>query len=98
MAQRTRYLLVYDIREDRRLRRVHRVAKTFGESLQYSVFVCDMTDVERASLRRALQAEIKHDVDRVALLDLGPVTGRGVRCVDNMGTSRTIEPHRSQIW
>jgi len=54
--------------------------------------------VERASLRRALQAEIKHDVDRVALFDLGPVTGRGVRCVDNMGTSRTIEPHRSQIW
>lgn len=98
MAQRTRYLLVYDIREDRRLRRVHRVAKTFGEALQYSVFVCDLTDTERALLRRALHGEIKHDVDSVALFDLGPVSGRGVSCVDTMGAQHTVERHGPQVW
>ena len=35
---RTRYLLTYDIRDPRRLRRVHRVAKDFGEPLQFAVF------------------------------------------------------------
>ncbi len=30
MADRTRYLLAYDIRDPRRLRRVHNVAKDYG--------------------------------------------------------------------
>lgn len=46
MAERSRYLLAYDIRERRRLRRVHQVAKTWGYPLQYSVFVCDLTGSE----------------------------------------------------
>lgn len=98
MATRTRYLLVYDIREPRRLRRVHRVATDFGEPLQYSVFVCDLTDTERARLRRALDVEIKHDVDSVALFDLGPAAGRGLRCVEHLGASRDVEGTRSRVW
>lgn len=51
MADRTRYLLTYDIRHPRRLRRVHGVAKDYGEPLQYSVFVCDLTRIELIDLR-----------------------------------------------
>jgi CRISPR-associated protein Cas2 len=51
MAARTRYLLTYDIREPRRLRRVHQVAKDFGDPLQYSVFVCDLTEIELLDLK-----------------------------------------------
>jgi CRISPR-associated protein Cas2 len=98
VASRTRYLLVYDIRAARRLRRVHRVASDFGEPLQYSVFVCDLTDTERARLRRRLDGEIKHDVDSVALFDLGPVTGRGLRCVEHLGASRDVPDPGPRVW
>jgi CRISPR-associated protein Cas2 len=99
VADRTRYLLVYDISHPRRLRRVHRVALDFGEPLQYSVFVCDLTDVERTRLRVALHGEIKHDADRVALFDLGPARGRGLRCVEHMGTSRSVTSDEApRVW
>lgn len=98
MADRTRYLLVYDIRTPRRLRRVHRVASDFGEPLQYSVFVCDLADAERARLRVALAAEIHHAVDSVALFDLGPADGRGVRCVEHFGASRDVRGEGPSVW
>lgn len=53
--RRTRYLLAYDIRDPRRLRRVHKVATAFGTALQYSVFVCDLTVGELCDLRGALR-------------------------------------------
>jgi len=98
LAARTRFLLVYDIREARRLRRVHRVASEFGYALQYSVFVCDLTDVARAELRVALHAVLKHDVDSVALFDLGPATGRGLRCVEHLGASADVGPPSARVW
>ncbi len=89
---------MYDIREARRLRRVHRVASEFGYALQYSVFVCDLTDVARAELRVALHAVLKHDVDSVALFDLGPATGRGLRCVEHLGASADVGPPSARVW
>ena len=71
MATRTRYLLTYDIREPRRLRRVHSVAKDFGEPLQYSVFVCDLTEVELLDLKSELLEEVNTREDSVAVFDLG---------------------------
>ena len=98
MAARTRFLLVYDIREARRLRRVHRVASEFGDALQYSVFVCDLTDVERAELRVALHAVIKQAVDSIALFDLGPAMGRGLRCVEHLGAAADVGPPPTRVW
>ena len=92
MAARRRYLLTYDIREDRRLRRVHRVAKEFGYALQYSVFVCDLDSMERVSMLDALLTEIHSGLDSVALFDLGDSTGRGVDCVEVLGVGRKVPP------
>lgn len=99
MADRTRFLLVYDIRKPLRLRRMLQVAKTYGEPLQYSVFVCDLTAVERARLRAEVYEVIDQSVDSVALFDLGPATGRGLRCVEHYGASRDVRsPSEPVIW
>lgn len=68
---RTRYLLCYDVRDDRRLRRTAKVAEAWGYRLQYSVFVCDLSDVERASLERSLRNVLDLAADRAVLVDLG---------------------------
>ncbi|MEJ7765795.1 MAG: CRISPR-associated endonuclease Cas2 [Acidimicrobiales bacterium] len=70
MARR-RYVLAYDITDDRRLRKVHSCAKTYGYSLQYSVFICDLDPMELTRLKWDLGALIAHGEDRIALIDLG---------------------------
>jgi CRISPR-associated protein Cas2 len=70
MARR-RYLLLYDIRDDERLRHVHDIAVAFGEPLQYSVFVCDVTKAELIKLKASLADVMNTRVDSVAIVDLG---------------------------
>lgn len=90
MADRTRLLLAYDIREPRRLRRIHQVALAYGDPLQYSVFVCDLTAVEQIRLRRALKTEMDENADSVALFDLGAPQGRGVDCIEFIGRRQPL--------
>jgi CRISPR-associated protein Cas2 len=69
---RTRYLLCYDVRDEGRLRRVGKVAEEFGYRLQYSVFICDLSQVERARFERRLDDVLNLDADAAVLIDLGP--------------------------
>lgn len=73
MARR-RYLLGYDISDAKRLRSVHRCAREFGYPLQYSLFLCDMDDMELTRLKWGLSDLIVHTIDRVVLIDLGDPT------------------------
>ena len=98
MADRMRYLVAYDIRHPRRLRRVHRVAKDHGEPLQYSVFVCDLTATELIALKRALLAEIKTTEDSIGIFDLGAPATRGVQCIEFIGVRRELPTDDPAIW
>jgi CRISPR-associated protein Cas2 len=98
MADRNRYLLTYDIRHPRRLRRVHGVAKDHGDPLQYSVFVCDLTQVELISMRALLIEEMNQQEDSVSIFDLGPPTGRGLTCVEFIGARRPLPGGDAAIW
>lgn len=68
---RTRYLLCYDIRDEVRLRRTAKVAIEFGYRIQYSIYICDLSEVERIRLEGRLRQVIDVKVDRVLLVDLG---------------------------
>jgi CRISPR-associated protein Cas2 len=52
MSVRGWYLVAYDIRDDRRLRRVAKLLEGRGERLQYSLFRCRLSprDIERLRL------------------------------------------------
>lgn len=89
MARR-RYLAAYDIRDDRRLRRVHRMMKAYGWSMQYSVFVCDLDQMELVELRLAIAAEIDHGQDSIALIDLGDPRDRGRECFSFFGVAPSL--------
>ena len=70
---RRRLLVAYDISEPKRLRDVHMTAMAYGHPLQYSLFICDLDPMELTRLRWDLGAIIKHDVDRIAIIDIGDV-------------------------
>jgi CRISPR-associated protein Cas2 len=99
VAERTRYLLAYDIRQPRRLRRVHKVAKGYGDPLQYSVFVCDLTRVELLDLKADLLLEMNTREDSVGIFDLGLPRDRGLRCIEFIGTRRPLpDGDEPAIW
>jgi CRISPR-associated protein Cas2 len=69
---RTRYLLCYDVRDDARLRKTIKVAESFGYRLQYSVFLCDLSDIQRTRLEQRLREVLLIGTDRAMIVDLGP--------------------------
>lgn len=66
------YLVCYDIRNPKRLRRVHKVLKGYGEAWQFSVFFCVLKDIDRVRLQSDLEEHMNLKEDRTMILDLGP--------------------------
>lgn len=85
MSSRRRYLAAYDVRDAKRLRRVHKVMKAFGWPMQFSVFICDLDDMELIDMKLAVAHELDHSADSVAVIDLGDPAERGRNCFTFMG-------------
>ena len=82
---RTSYLICYDICDDKRLRRVFKVMRGYGDHLQYSVFECQLTGMDLVRLRTELAEIIHHHEDQVLFVNLGPAEGRGDRVITALG-------------
>jgi len=82
---RRRYMVAYDIRDERRLRKVHRTMKAYGWAMQYSVFVSDLDRMEMVELKLRLAEIIDHRADSVALIEVGLPAERGRVCFDFLG-------------
>jgi CRISPR-associated protein Cas2 len=70
-VDRRRYLVAYDIRDDRRLRDVARCMEGYGDRVQYSVFVCDLTRRALSRMCMDLESLIRMTDDSVMIVDLG---------------------------
>ena len=84
---RRRYIVAYDIRDSKRLRRVHKKMTEYGWPMQYSVFLSDLDGMEFLELRQELGEIINHGEDSVAMIDLGDPLERGKECFTFMGIS-----------
>ncbi|MBF0585473.1 CRISPR-associated endonuclease Cas2 [Prosthecochloris sp. N3] len=60
-------LVTYDIQNDRRRTRIHKILTGFGRAVQYSVFECFLSDDDVLLLRRKLQQHMdpKHAEDSI---------------------------------
>ncbi len=82
---RHRYLVAYDVSDSRRLRRVFKVMNGYGDPLQYSVFLCDLSMVEKWKLKEALLEVIHQGEDRVLIVDLGLAGGVRSEALEYLG-------------
>ena len=69
-------LITYDVATGdaagrRRLRRVARLCKDFGQRVQYSVFECQVDPAQWAMLRARLKEEIDTELDSLRFYRLG---------------------------
>jgi CRISPR-associated protein Cas2 len=82
---RSTYLVCYDICDDKRLRKVFQLVRGFGDHLQYSVFECQLREIDLVRLRAELKKIINQNEDQVLFVCLGPSEGRGERVITALG-------------
>ncbi len=79
------YIVSYDISDPKRLRKVFRTMRGYGDHVQLSVFRCELTETERVELRGRLSEVIHHREDQVLFVDVGPAEGRGATSISSLG-------------
>ena len=84
------YIICYDVAEPKRLRKVYKTLQGAGESLQYSVFRCELSAVERQQLIEKLWGILNLGEDRLLVANLGLSDTRGVDCLQYWGNPREI--------
>ena len=84
---RTRYIITYDICEPKRLAKVFKTMRGFGDHLQYSVFRCDLSDCEKIKMIEALTNIMNTKEDQVLIINIGPPDGRGDKCIETLGVA-----------
>lgn len=87
MARR-RHLIAYDICEPTRLRRVCKVMESYGTRLQYSVFLCDLSELEHPRWRTDIHGVLDYGEDSVVVIDLGAVGSAAT--VTQLGRPRSL--------
>jgi len=69
------FLVSYDIRDDKRLRRVAKVMEDFGKRVQFSVFECDIDRLATfIEMKKLLNKTIDTKCDSVRIYDISIVT------------------------
>lgn len=96
MAEERLYIVVYDIADPKRWRRVFRLMNGHGAWLQLSVFQCRLTPRRRVDLARRLDEIIRHGEDHVILLDLGPADAVNPR-IESLGKSYESTARRAIV-
>jgi CRISPR-associated protein Cas2 len=58
-------VVTYDVPENKRRTKIHKVLKSYGQWMQFSVFECNLTEAEYTKLRLRLAKLIKPDQDSI---------------------------------
>ena len=68
-------LISYDIADDKRLRRMFKLLHGYGEPVQYSVFLCQLSEKDKVVLTEKIKDILHHAEDQTVMIALGPVDG-----------------------
>lgn len=85
-----RFLVAYDVVHDPRRNRVAKTLESYGDRVQYSVFLVDVKPARMVRLRTALRRTIDMETDSVLICDLGPVAHGGLRRISYLGLPRAV--------
>jgi len=88
----TLYVVAYDISDDRRRTKVHKILSGFGEWTQYSVFECHLTPKEWLLLRSRLEEHLKPAEDSVRFYPLCS------RCESRVETVGSEPPQERKVY
>lgn len=82
---RSGYIVSYDVCDPKRLRKILKTMRGFGDHIQLSVFRCELSEVEKARMIAKVDRLLHHVEDQVLIIDMGPAPGRSDDCVRSLG-------------
>lgn len=85
-----RTIIAYDIPNDRRRTRLAKILLTYGDRIQYSVFVVDSSPAKLLRLKDEVNAKIEKSEDSVLFCDLGLVSNLGKTKYSYLGIERDV--------
>jgi CRISPR-associated protein Cas2 len=85
-----RFIVAYDIALDPRRNRIAKILESYGDRIQYSVFLLDLKTAKMVRLHAALRAHIDTNTDSILICDLGPIDHGGLSRISFVGLQRTI--------
>jgi len=85
-----RYLIAYDIADDRRRTRVAQALASYGDRIQFSVFMMEARPAKLRRLRSALVRLVDLDSDGIIICDLGQLSNDAAERIEVIGRSRPM--------
>ena len=92
-----RTLICYDIINDRRRTRVADALSEFGDRVQYSVFVVDISPARLLQVKSRLSTIIEPGEDSILFCDLGRVAELSETKFEYLGKSREVTDNDALI-
>jgi CRISPR-associated protein Cas2 len=81
---RNRFLVTYDVSDDKRRTQIFKTLYAYGDHAQYSVFFCELNRRELVELRVKLRRALNDKEDQILILDLGAAANpleAGLECL-----------------
>lgn len=85
-----RTLICYDVIDDKRRTRLAKVLGKYGDRIQYSVFVVDISPAKLLGLRDEASAIINRNEDSILFCDLGRIANLSDKKFSYLGQTRDI--------
>ena len=82
---RRRYLVTYDIADDKRRDEVFKLCRQQGDHTQYSVFIAELDQRELIAFQSELERHIHRDEDQILFADLGLAEHDSGRIIASLG-------------
>lgn len=92
-----RYLICYDVVNDPRRERLANVLQSYGDRVQYSVFLIDAKPAKLVRLRAVMQRVIDPEADSILICSLGPLAVGGQHRVEFVGRRRPLSGQNALI-
>ncbi len=92
------YIVCYDISDPRRLRKVFRAMKGAGDHLQLSVFLCRLSDRQKARLQAHLREIVDPESDQVLFVPVCPEDNLSSLPTETVGLPMIVHPRQAAIF
>ena len=83
---RNRYIVAYDVMDPTRLARTYKKMLGYGDRIQYSVFLCNLSAQELVMMRGELEGVLNLNEDRVIIINTGPANASHDKNIITLGT------------
>ncbi|WP_312714762.1 CRISPR-associated endonuclease Cas2 [Corynebacterium flavescens] len=85
-----RTLICYDVTNDKRRTRLAKLLSSYGDRIQYSVFVTDISPARLLRLKDEAKAKIDSAEDSILFCDLGRVSELSEKKFSYLGQTREV--------